>query len=68
MTTNPDTLKTSEDRFLAAIDIITADIVMAQPEARVEAKRLDCTPELLTVRDMVLDMLKDLRNEVTNNG
>ena len=68
MTTNRDTLKTSEDRFLAAIDIITADIVMAQPEARVEAKRLDCTPELLTVRDMVLDLLKDLRKEVTNNG
>ena len=68
MSTNPDTLKSSEERFQAAIDIITADIIMAQPEARNEAKRLDCTPELLTVRDMVLDLLKDLRSEVTNNG
>ena len=32
MSTNPTTLKSSEERFLAAIDIITADI-MAQPEA-----------------------------------
>lgn len=68
MSTNHDTLKSSEDRFLAAIDIITADIIMAQPEARNEAKRLDCTPELLTVRDIVLNTLKDLRNEVQNNG
>ena len=68
MSTNPTTLKSSEERFLSAIDIITADIIMAQPEARNEAKRLDCTPELLTVRDMVLDLLKDLRKEVTNNG
>ena len=66
--TNHATLKTSEERFLAAIDIVLADIVMAQPEARVEAKRLDCTPELLTVRDIVLDTLKDLRNEIKNNG
>ena len=68
MSTNPTTLKSSEERFLSAIDIITADIIMAQPEARNEAKRLDCTPELLTVRDMVLDLLKDLRKEVSNNG
>ena len=68
MSTSPNTLKSSEERFLAAIDIITADIIMAQPEARNEAKRLDCTPELLTVRDMVLDLLKDLRSEVSNNG
>ena len=68
MSTNPTTLKSSEERFLSAIDISTADIIMAQPEARNEAKRLDCTPELLTVRDMVLDLLKDLRKEVTNNG
>ena len=68
MSMNPTTLKSSEERFLAAIDIITADIIMAQPEARNEAKRLDCTPELLTVRDMVLDLLKDLRKEVSNNG
>lgn len=66
--TNPDMLKTSDDRFLAAIDIIIADIVMAQSEARVEAKRLGCTAELFTVRDIVLDTLKDLRNEVYNNG
>ena len=41
MSTNPTTLKSSEERFLAAIDIITADIIMAQPEASNEAKRLD---------------------------
>lgn len=68
MTTNQDMLKTSEDRFLAAIDIITANIIKADVDARCEAKSLDCTPELLTVRDMVLDLLKDLRKEVTNNG
>ena len=68
MNTNQDMLKSSEDRFLAAIDIILADVIMAQPEARNEAKRLGCTPELLTVRDIVLDTLKDLRDEVKNNG
>lgn len=68
MTTNPDTLKSSEDRFLAAIDIVTASIIKADVDARCEAKSLDCTPELLTVREMVLNTLKDLRNEVSNNG
>lgn len=68
MTTNQDMLKTSEDRFLAAIDIITANIIKADADARCEAKSLDCTPELLTVREMVLDNLRDLRNEVQNNG
>lgn len=68
MTTNHTTLKTSEERFLAAIDIITADLIMADADARNEAKALDCTPELLTVREIVLDTLKDLRNEVQNNG
>ena len=29
MSMNPTTLKSSEERFLAAIDIITADIIMA---------------------------------------
>lgn len=68
MSTNPDTLKSSEDRYLAAIDLVTANVIKADTEARVEAKRLDCTPELLTVRQMVLDLLADLRDEVYNNG
>lgn len=68
MTTNPDTLKSSEERFLAAIDIITTNIIKADVEARNEAKGLDCTPELLTVREMVLDTLRALRDEVQNNG
>ena len=66
--TNHATLKTSEERFLAAIDLVTTNVIKADTEARVEAKRLDCTPELLTVRDIVLDTLKDLRNEIKNNG
>ena len=68
MTTNPTTLKSSEERFLAAIDIITVNIIKADADARNEAKALDCTPELLTVREMVLDTLRDLRDEVHNNG
>ena len=68
MTTNPATLKSSSERFLAAIDIITANIIKADVDARNEAKGLDCTPELLTVREIVLNTLKDLRNEVQNNG
>ena len=68
MSTNPDTLKSSEDRYLAALDLVTANVIKADTEARVEAKRLDCTPELLTVRQMVLDLLADLRDEVYNNG
>ena len=68
MSTNPDTLKSSEDRYLAAIDLVTANVITADTEARVEAKRLDCTPELLVVRQMVLDLLADLRDEVYNNG
>lgn len=68
MSTNPDTLRSSEERYLAAIDLVTANVIKADTEARVEAKRLDCTPELLTVRQMVLDLLADLRDEVYNNG
>ena len=68
MSTNPTTLKSSEERYLAAIDLVTANVIKADAEARVEAKRLDCTPELLTVRQMVLDLLTDLRDEVYNNG
>ena len=68
MSTNPTTLKSSEERYLAAIDLVTANVIKADTEARVEAKRLDCTPELLTVRQMVLDLLTDLRDEVYNNG
>ena len=68
MSMNPDTLKSSEERFLAAIDIILADVIVADPNARVEAKKLDCTPELMTVRQMVLDLLFDLRDEVQNKG
>lgn len=68
MSTNPDTLKSSKDRFLAAIDIITANLIKADADARCEAKTLDCTPELLTVREIVLNTLKDLRTEVQNNG
>ena len=68
MSTNPDTLKSSEERYLAAIDLVTANVIKADTEARVEAKRLDVTPELLTVRQMVLDLLADLRDEVYNNG
>ena len=68
MSTNPTTLKSSEERYLAAIDLVTANVIKADTEARGEAKRLDCTPELLTVRQMVLDLLTDLRDEVYNNG
>ena len=66
MSTNQATLKSSEDRFLAAIDIVLADLVMADADARVEAKRIDCLPELLTVREMLIEELRDIRNNVIN--
>ena len=68
MSTNPTTLKSSEDRFLAAIDIILADLVVADADARNEAKRIDCLPELLTVREMLLEELRTIRHNVVNNG
>ena len=68
MSTNPTTLKSSEDRFLAAIDIILADLVVADADARNEAKRIDCLPELLTVREMLLEELRNIRRNVVNNG
>ena len=68
MSTNPTTLKSSEDRFLAAIDIIFADLIIADADARNEAKRIDCLPELLTVREMLLEELHNIRHNVVNNG
>ena len=60
MTTNLPT-PSYDERFLNAIDIVISSLVTPDARLRAEAKQLDCYPELLTVRQMVVDHLQDLR-------
>ena len=65
MTTNQPT-PSYEERFINAIDLVTDSIVTPDSRLRVEAKKLDCYPELLTVRDMVIEYLQELRDNAAN--
>ena len=64
MTTNPDTLRSSEDRWLAAVALAQTSFLRPDPEARAEAKSTDCYPELIAIRDMVLEYLTELQQNI----
>lgn len=64
MSMNQTTLKTSDERFLAAIDLVYQSVAKVDNEVRVEAKELDCYSELLTVRTMILAELDNIRGNV----
>lgn len=64
MTTNPDTLRTSDDRWLAAVALAQTSFLRPDSEARTEAREVDCYPELLAIRDMVLEYLTELQQNI----
>ena len=64
--TNQDILKSDDQRYLAAIDIVTQSLLTPDSELRIEAKRLGVTPELLAVRTIILEELAELRNNILN--
>ena len=55
-----------EERFVNAVDLVTDSLATPDSRLRVEAKKLDCFPELLTVRDMVIEYLQELRDNAAN--
>ena len=65
MTTMNQPTPNSEDRFQSAVDLVTDSLCTPDSRLRVEAKKLDCYPELLTVREMVLEYLQELRNNAS---
>ena len=59
MTMNPDTLRKREDGF----DLMIMSVYKPDNELRQQAVDMDCLPELLEIREQMLNYLYELRKD-----
>ena len=54
---------TPRSKIVDAIDLVLESLVKPDHELRVEASKRDCLDDLLSVRDMVEQLLRDERSK-----
>jgi hypothetical protein len=59
-------LNTSRCKHQEALDLMIMSVYKPDSELRMEAQDLGCYDELMDVREQMLEMLQNLRNEARN--